>query len=250
MPRFRGLVRRPNKDHLIEVKSFELAPFVAPLTTPPVWDSRTNGWVGPVKDQGQCGSCWCFSGTGVCEIALAVAGKPGIVLSEEYSLDCGSNGGCNGDDNTTILEVAQSRGLPLSSDYGPYTAGGGTCKWTASQQLYKIGSWGFADSGSGSGVTPTDDIKARIMTNGCVGAAIAADDAFESWGDSNPSMSSPFTGSGSTDIDHDIILIGWDDSINAWILRNSWGSGWGVGGYMAISYGANLVGTEAVWAAA
>ncbi len=226
-----------------------------PRATAPSFDARALGWVGPIKDQSQCGSCWDFSGTGVVEIAYNKAGVGGgagaFVLSEQYTLDCGSNGGCNGDDNVNVLAWAKATGLPLTSAYGSYAAVPGQCN-PATLAHYKIPDWGFADSNGGRGVASVADIKAAIQAYGAVGAAIAADDAFEAWGDNSPSFFTPFMGSGSTDIDHDIILVGWqDDSSKAggyWILRNSWGSSWGVGGYMAISYGANLVGTEAVFA--
>lgn len=221
---------------------------------PPTWDSREKGWVGPIKDQAQCGSCWDFSGVGTCEIAYAKAGIVGpggsmVVFSEEYVLSCEQNGGCNGDDNTTVLAGAKTTGLPLSSAYGPYTAGGGSpsrCTWTSAETLYKINDWGFADSNGGQGITPVADIKAAIMAYGCVGCAIAADDAFMN----NP-PGTVFLGSGSTSIDHDIILVGWDDTkgpSGAWILRNSWGSSWCDLGYCWIAYQANQVGTEAVFA--
>jgi cysteine proteinase RD21 len=220
------------------------------LLVPPVsYDSRALGLVGPVKDQGQCGSCWDFSGVGICEIAYNKSGQGGastFVLSEEYILDCAQSGGCNGDDNTTVLAWAKSYGLPLSSVYGPYTTGG-ACAYKAGEALYKITDWGFADSNGGQGVTSAADIKAAIMAYGAVGCAVAADGAFESWGDNAPDMSNPFMGSGSTDLDHDVILVGWQAD-GSWILRNSWGSAWGVGGCMAIAPGANLVGTESVFA--
>jgi C1A family cysteine protease len=263
MPRFRGRREPKNLLHLIQLSHLRHGARLKAMAgpTPPTWDSRTKGWIGAIKDQSQCGSCWDFSGTGVCEAAYNKAGVGGgakkFVLSEEYTLDCGQNDGCVGDDNTTVLAWAKATGLPLTVDYGPYTAGGGaprSCAYKNGMTLYKISDWGFADSNGGQGVTPVADIKVAIATYGCVGAAIAADDAFEAWGDpqNNPNMSKPFQGSGSTSIDHDIILVGWvDDSTQAggsWILRNSWGPDWGVGGYMAISYGANLVGTESVFA--
>ena len=173
-----------------------------------------------------------------------------MILSEEYTLDCGQNGGCNGDDNVNVLAWAEATGLPLTSDYGPYTSGSGStgsCNWKSPMRLYKIGAWGFADGNGGSGVTSTLEIKTAIMTYGCVGSAIAADDAFEQ----NP-PGTVFQGS-TTDpdaIDHDVILVGWDDSKGAWLLRNSWGDAWCDQGYCWIKYGANLVGTEAVWASA
>jgi len=249
---YKGRKEPKNLQHLKQLSRLRHFARLAalPPATQPSWDSRTFGWVGPVKDQQQCGSCWDFSGTGVVEIAYNKAGIGGgsnvFILSEEYTLDCGQNGGCNGDDNTTVLSWAKKNGLPLNSAYGPYTAGGGTpgqCSWNPSMQLYKVDDWGFADNGTGNGVTPVQDIKNAIVAYGSVGCAIAADDAFQN----NP-PGTVFQGSGSTAIDHDIILVGWDDSKGAWLLRNSWGQNWCDGGYCWIAYGANLVGTEAVFA--
>jgi len=201
--------------------------------------------VGPVKDQGQCGSCWDFSGTGIIEIAFNKAGIGGgpnaFILSEEYTLSCYRNGGCNGDDNTTVLEWAKSNGLPLTAAYGPYAAAPAQCAYNASMTLYEPDDWGFADSAGGTGVTPTADIKAAIMQYGAVGCGIAADDSVQAY------TGGVFTGSGATEIDHDIILVGWDDATGSWILRNSWSASWGEGGYMRIAYGANNVGSESVW---
>lgn len=245
---FTGHVRRPNKDHLIALKYREhkkmLASLRARATPPATWDSRTYGWVGAIKDQGQCGSCWCFSGTAVCETALYKAGVLQITqrLSEQYNLDCGKNGGCNGDDNTTILDEAQATGIPLTSEYGPYEASSDTCHFKNSETLYKIDKWGFADGNGGNGVTPVADIKAAIMTYGIVGCGVDA------------SFNDPGTGvisGGGDSIDHDVALIGWDDSKGskgAWIMRNSWGTSWGDGGYAWIEYGAYSIGTESVWA--
>lgn len=245
---YKGLVRAPNKDHLIALSTERhrhRLNALAQLAPPPSWDSRTHNWIGPVKDQSQCGSCWDFSGTGVVEVAYAVAGLGPVVLSEEYTLDCGNNGGCNGDDNVTVLDWAKKTGLPLSSDYGPYQAREGSCKYKSGMKLYKIDDWGFADQSGGNGVTPTDMIKQAVMTYGCVGCAVAAGgDSF--WDSGNG------VGTGTShSIDHDVILVGWDDTKGprgAWIMRNSWGTGWGEGGYAWIAYGAYDIGTEAVWA--
>ena len=245
----RGRVAPPNLQHLVQLSHRRHQHRLNSLSpaTEPTWDSRSLGWIGPVKDQGNCGSCWDFSGTGVVEVAYNKAGLGGgsnrFVLSEEYTLSCARNGGCNGDDNTTVLQWAKMTGLPLSSDYGPYTQKPGVCNYRPGMLLYTIQDWGFADSSGGLGVTPTQDIKNAIKSFGCVGCAIAADESFEY---ADPTQ--VFMGSGSTDIDHDIILVGWDDSKGAWILRNSWSTQWGEGGYLWIAYGANLVGTEAVFA--
>lgn len=249
----KGLVRHPQKDHLQQLSARRHQAVLQALAAevpPSSWDSCAKGWVGPIKDQASCGSCWDYSGTGTVEIAYNVAGAGGgpdkLILSEQYTLDCGRNGGCGGDDNVTVLEWAKKTGLPLSVDYGPYHASAGRCQFKQQQTLYKIDDWGFADSSQGQRVTPTDLIKAAIMKYGCVGAAIAADGAF-----SNIQPGQVFDRTTSQGIDHDIILVGWDDSKGskgAWKLRNSWGTSWADGGYCYIGYGVNLVGTEAVWA--
>jgi C1A family cysteine protease len=246
---FKGHVRRPDKDHLIALsfarQQTHLKQMLA-IPLPASWDSRKFNLVGPVKDQGQCGSCWDFSGTGIIEVAFNKAGIGGgpdtFILSEEYSLSCYRNGRCDGDDNTTVLDWAKGHGLPLTSDYGPYKQAPGTCLYKPGMALYQPDDWGFADSGGRSGMTPVHDIKAAIMQYGAVGCGIAADDAFQAYSDG------VFADSGAKTIDHDIILVGWDDSTGSWILRNSWSVGWGEKGYMRIAYGANQVGTEAVWA--
>jgi len=238
-----GHVRASNKDHLIALAQRRHRFMAGPVTPlPPAWDSVSQGWVGAIKDQAQCGSCWDFSGTGMIEIAYNKAGLGPIVLSEEYTLSCCRNGGCNGDDNVTVLEWAKKTGLPTTADYGPYAGRPQQCAFRNSMTLYKVNDWGFCDNAGGNGVAPVDTIKAAIMQHGSAGSAIAADDAFM-----NIRPGTVFHGSGSRDINHDIILVGWDDTKGAWILRNSWGTSWVDGGYCWIAYGANQVGTEAVW---
>lgn len=247
----KGRIAPANLDHLRQLsfrRHGQRLQALKALALPPRFDAREQGWVGPVKDQSNCGSCWDFSGTGVVEIAYNKAGVGGgpeqFVLSEEYTLSCGQNGGCGGDDNTNVLQWAKQTGLPLVKDYGPYTARPGRCAFRQSMSLYKLDDWGFADSSGGQGVTPTEDIKAAILQYGCVGCAIAADDAF-----SNNPAGQVFDRTTSRDIDHDVILVGWDDAKGkngAWLLRNSWGD-WCDNGYIWIGYGANEVGTESVW---
>lgn len=241
-PYSRGHVRAPNKDHLIELSNRRRrAPLVT--ATEPEWDSVVLGWVPPIKDQSSCGSCWDFSGTGVVEIAYWKAGVQ-VVLSEEYTLSCGRNGGCNGDDNTNVLDWAKKTGLPLDKDYGPYVARPGQCKFQQAMALYKIDDWGFADGAQGNGVTPTQQIKDAIKQYGSAGCAVAANSSWDSWS-SDPNYVHK---GNSRSIDHDVILVGWSDAKGAWKMRNSWGTGWANQGYGWIAYGADSIGTEAVWA--
>ena len=247
----KGHKRAPNKDFLIALSARKHRRMLRALRAtppPPQWDSLTHSWVGPIKDQGQCGSCWDFSGTGMVEIAYYHAGlfapDGSKALSEQYTLSCGRNGGCGGDDNVTVLEWAKATGLPLSSDYGSYSASEGRCNFKQGMNLYKIDDWGFCDPNNQGGVASVDSIKAAIMAYGCVGSGVAA--GGDQFWDSGTGV-----GTGrSHNIDHDVIIVGWDDTKGnggAWKMRNSWGTRWGEQGYAWVAYGAYDLGNEAVW---
>ena len=106
-------------------------------------DWRRAGVVGPVRDQGQCGSCWAFASVASTESAYALlppqSGSPN--LSEQELVDCtpGSNdgNGCNGNSLNAAFELIRDRGLSLESNY-PYFSGqtgsSGTCHPSAAAQ--------------------------------------------------------------------------------------------------------------------
>jgi len=144
-------------------------------------------------------------------------------LSPQAVLDgCfGSNGGCGGDDNTTVLGFAKNGGIPLESDYGPYVAYSQGCQpIAAGVMMYTDSDWGYADS-STTGVAQTTLIKAAIQQYGGVGCAVATGGGFMNY------SGGVFTGN-SMDIDHDVYLVGWDDAKGAFLMVNSWGPGWGI----------------------
>lgn len=215
-----------------------------PEATASYFDCRAKGWVPPIVDQSSCGSCWAFSGCGIATSAFlkAGAGKPdgSFRLSEQFVLDCVQSGGCNGDDNVTVLVWAKSTGLPLHSDYGPYMAASGACQYKSSMPLYKLRDWGFCTPQQQEGIASAQDIKNCMAAYGPIGCAVCADGPFVDY------TTGVFKGDGVA-INHDVILCGWDDTKRAWLMRNSWGAAWGEDGYMWISYRANSIGTEAVW---
>lgn len=87
-------------------------------------DWRTKGVVGPVKDQGHCGSCWSFSTAGPIEEHYAIKYGKQVVLAEQQLVDCSwpyGNNGCNGGLFANGYAYVKQYGLMLNSSY-PYTA--------------------------------------------------------------------------------------------------------------------------------
>jgi C1A family cysteine protease len=207
----------------------------------------------PAENQGRCGSCWDFSGTEVNESANIKAGYlPNTVagqLSAQYTLDqCPGiqNGGCDGDDNTTVLAGAKQSGIPLAADYTAYQAQAGqcsSCSGTPPILLYVLSDWGYV-SGQ-SGIAPVALIKAALMQYGPIGCGVSAGGEWDSYSGGNAVITA-----GGFGVNHDVVITGWDDSKQAFQVRNSWGTGWGNNGYCWVGYTACQIGSEAVWAVA
>ena len=114
---------------------------------------------------------------------LGPDGKP-LVLSEQYTLDCGRNGGCGGDDNVTVLAWAKQTGLPRTDDYGPYQARSHSCHFKQTWTLYKVKDWGFTDpsaTDTSQRVSSTDSIKQYMVKYGKIGCAVAAGGSWDGW---------------------------------------------------------------------
>jgi Papain family cysteine protease len=220
--------------------------------TPATYDCRTLGQDTAIQDQGQCGDCYAFSGTEVCACAQLTASivslqkTPAFQLSVQWTLDCHTElGGCNGGDEWQVAQLIMQGGAPSLADYPGAGQNPGTCNSSVALN-YKILNMGYCDPNAAAGaVGDTQLIKNALVQYGPISVAVAAG----SWSDPG---STPITGN-DTSVDHAIMIVGWDDtkgSKGCWIIKNSWGTDWGMGGYAYIEYGADSVGTEAFWVTA
>jgi len=94
----------------------------------------TAGAVTPIKNQGQCGSCWAFSTTGSLEGLNFLTNKNLLSFSEQQLVDCSGsygNQGCNGGLMDNAFKYVMAQGIELEATY-PYTAVDGNCKYSAS----------------------------------------------------------------------------------------------------------------------
>jgi len=190
-------------------------------------DWRTKGAVTPIKNQQQCGSCWAFSTTGSMEGDVMIQGGTLVSLSEQQLVDCSGaygNQGCNGGLMDQAFEyIIANGGLTTEAGY-PYTAQDGTCN-VATPLAATIGSYVDVASGSESALVAAVNV-------GPVSVAIEADQAcFQFY--SSGILSDPTCG---TNLDHGVLAVGYSGT-SYWIVKNSWGTSWGMSGYVEIAMG-------------
>lgn len=205
------------------------------------WDWRTQGKVSPVRLQ-ECGDCWAFAATGQIESAMLMSGWSLADLAEQHMLDCSGAGNCSGGRRWDALPWAVGTLVAKEPAY-PYAGGAqGTCNTgvTGSNQLLASG---WVDSSGDVATTPV--LKSAICVFGPISVSIYASPAFQSY--TSGVFNENNNGNGTN---HAVLLIGWDDSRQAWLVKNSWGTGWGDNGYAWVKYKSNNIGRWPMWAKA
>ena len=219
---------------------------------PGAFDWRDQG-LPPAKNQGQCGSCWAFGTLSPLECNIWITDGDPVDLSEQWIVSCNKEGwGCNGGywAHDYLKENGKTgkkggNGAVLEENF-PYTATNGNCKEGLDHE-YFIEDWAMlSDFESEASV---DDMKQAIKNYGPISAAVHVGSEFAYY------SGGVFNKDKRNSCNHAVTLVGWNDSYiyngeeyGVWILRNSWGTSWGVeGGYMYIEYGCSEVGTAATY---
>ncbi|TXG47564.1 hypothetical protein EZV62_026858 [Acer yangbiense] len=206
--------------------SFEYGNLTA---VPTSMDWRKDGVVTPVKDQASCGSCWAFSAVAAVEgITKLKTGKL-VSLSEQELVDCdinGENEGCNGGLMDSAFEFIKSNhGLTTEANY-PYEGIDGTCnKKKAATAAATI---------TGYKKVPANNEKALLQAVARQPVSVGIEGSGSSFQFYSTGV---FTGDCGTHINHGVTAIGYGtktDGTKYWLIKNSWGTGWGENGYMKI----------------
>ncbi|XP_017890067.1 uncharacterized protein LOC108630970 [Ceratina calcarata] len=213
------------------------------IPLPPKFDWRDHGVVTPVKDQGQCGSCWAFSVTGNVEGQYAIKHAKLLSLSEQELLDCDTlDEGCNGGEMTNAYKAIEALGgLETESDY-PYDEKDEKCTFKRDEAKVQVTS-------SVNITTNETQIAQWLVKHGPISIGINANAMqFYIGGVSHPPhfLCSP------TDLDHGVLIVGYGKSkypifhkeLPYWIIKNSWGASWGEHGYYRVYRGDGTCGVN------
>jgi putative hemolysin len=231
---------------------------------PDSWDWRNatvdgvaGDWTTPVKNQSNCGSCWAFAAVGQTEAVLNLAaGNPNLDnnLSEEYLVsDCNPGGSCCGGWHDEALDFIYNQGIPDEACL-PYVSGSCGCSSSgicSSNCSYKINE-GCANStctqrcsnfssrleyidSYGKVANDPAAIKQALITFGPLSVAMDVAMGDNYW------VGDVFHCFLPLDVDHAVVIVGYDDIGEYWIVKNSWGTSYRENGYFKVGYGQCLI---------
>lgn len=201
---------------------------------PATFSWLAEGMCTVVKNQKSCGSCWAFAAVGVYESVIKIFDKTTRDLSEQWLVNCDKkSSGCGG--GWSPMYMFQTTGTVYEADE-PYKAANGTCDATYTYHEKIIATKQIATQ-------PTvAQIKQAIYDYGPVWVAVCSGTNFSNY------KTGVLTKSDGTQVNHAVVLVGWDDVEGCWVLRNSWGTTWGEkSGYMRIKYGVSNIGYRAAY---
>ncbi|KAF4681457.1 hypothetical protein FOZ60_012088 [Perkinsus olseni] len=205
------------------------------LAPPKTVDWRSAGAVAPVRKQNGCGSCYAMAATEATEGILQIKTKKLIPLSVQQIVDCSSsspfgNDGCKGGFQVNSYYYIEERGIVSESSY-PYVAAAGACKTSITRDVHKQ----CVRPGDLLGWWPIKEGDIEEMMEGVAKQPVSAII------DANPADFKLYRSGiyeseycDSATISHSILITGYgtdEKPLNYWEFKNSWGTGWGMGGY-------------------
>jgi len=224
------------------------------LAPPTQWDWRTQGKVTSVKNQSTCGACYAFASLGNIESKMLIDGEGTFDFSENNAKECNwYDRSCSGGNYHDIANWLSKKGVVLES-CDPYVASNVSCN-SSCAYIKTLTGWNVISSDY---VPATTDLQNYIYSHGPIYTALyAGDDSDLVWSSEFHDYDGLYTlyYDGVYATNHAVLIVGWDDALphaggtGAWIVKNSWGTGWGgtcgygtEGGYFTIAYGSANIG--------
>lgn len=239
------------------------------------WDWREQGKVSPVGDQGACGACYAFGAIGNLESKLLIDGAAHLSgeppadplagapdLSENHAKECNwrelnnfqypagtRHGSCDGGNTAMMASLFSQTGAVLEP-CDPYLDQDVPCRSSCPYEKTVL-DWRLI---SGGAVPDPELLKHYIYTYGPVATAMYADPGKGLDGSYDGSYTIDYTALEGA-ANHCVLIVGWSNNLppvrsaaaavgpaEGWIVKNSWGAGWGDAGYFTITYGAANIG--------
>lgn len=207
---------------------------------PTAIDWRDKGVVTPVKNQGDCGSCWAFSTTGAVESHHAIKTGNLVSLSEMQLVDCAgnfNNNGCGGGLPSQAFEyIRYNGGIETEAAY-PYVPKNGKCKFDPAKVAATVV--------TSFNITKYNEaeIVQSVATKGPVSVCFDVIDGFQLY--HSGVYASTKCHDDADHINHAVLAVGYNVTQEGepyWIIKNSWGPNFGMDGYFWMKRGANMCG--------
>lgn len=201
----------------------------------------------PIQNQGYCGSCYAFAMTAAMEGYLNIHYNNSVKLSEQYIVDCigyydysDYEDGCQGARISDIIEFGEDIGVLADHEYHLYDITQTKSKKCRepfiddyNTERYHVNEYEVFQGESG---------YETGLQSGPLYIMIRADPYLQQFSAPNTIIDDPDCNNG--DVDHGVVLVGWDYDEKTdqefWIIRNSWGASWGNAGYGYIAKGKNM----------
>lgn len=208
---------------------------------PSSYNADELGFVSPVKDQHSCDCCNAFAIVAALESKILSGGGALYDLSENQAKECtfeatmGTGGSCDGGTAVSVINLFTRDGAQREVD-NPYIPRDKRCN-AAERSVIRVTDWevlSFAEPASQS------EIKRAIMDHGHVYTTINKNCLPSRYNGKAVIRRTTEDWSG-----HAVLIVGWDDRKATWIIKNSWGTGWGDEGFGLVGYGAARIGSFA-----
>ena len=143
--------------------------------------------------------------------------------------------------------VNNNKNLEKASVY-PDNGTNGTCPSGVPATTYYANDWGTVDpAGNVKTIPSVNEIKQAFCSYGPISTCVMVTALFQNY---TTGVFNEFASNASLGANHAVLIVGWDDSKGAWLIKNSWGTWWGENGYMWIKYTSNNIGYSSIWVVA